>query len=361
MMAIRAPRRRFRLAVAAAVTMLAAGCASSAATLNPNGQSPVTFCVADPALSTSTAPYASVPIQKGFYAEKGLDVDVLAVKGATQCAIAVSTGEAFVAFGGMTSLLFAAQQDDQLVIFYVTDRQRYGIAVPSDSPYQDVTELKGKSIGAQDLAAAAYLYGQAITDRAGMDPSSDVSWLNVGSGATAADALQTGKIDAYATYTGPKEVVGDILGSGLRYLPAEMTESPASAGFVVRRDDLEKHPELVAAFGKAVNEGIVFSQENPREATRLHWKQFPEQADQENVDRAVEVLRARAAEMSDPGEDGQLGYVPPEDVQATADSYVDGGLLETSVDTSTVVDLRLADQMNDFDRDAIIEMAKNPN
>src|SRR3546814_12642283 len=93
----------------------------------------------------------------------------------------------------MTALLVAASKDPTLVIVAASYRYSWGIAVPDDSPIKTVAELKGKTLGVQSLSSASFLFGKATVNSGGLNADTDVQWINVGIGATAANPLQNNR------------------------------------------------------------------------------------------------------------------------------------------------------------------------
>lgn len=351
-------------AFALSAALLVAGCgdseedAGTGGGASASGGAPAVICFGDPSLSASSAITTSIPIQAGFYKDNGVDVTIQPAASGSECALAVASKHAFATAAGMTALLVAAKKDPSLVIVAASDRYSWGVSVPDDSPIQSIADLKGKKIGVQDLASASYLFGKATVNAGGLDPEKDVQWINVGVGATASEAVKSGRVDAYATYNGAIDVVGNLLGTKMRWLPSEVTEMKGNYGWLVRREDVEQRPDVVAGLLRGAFEGIVYADANPAAGLKLHWAQYPEQEDPGQQEAGEALLASRAGEQVMTDDSNLIGHVPIETLQETADFYVANGLLEENVDVSKVVDLSLVEQANDFDPQEIAGKAK---
>ncbi|MBN9427229.1 MAG: ABC transporter substrate-binding protein [Burkholderiales bacterium] len=345
--------RRWTRAGVALATVIAAG-----AVFAQGATKPAVICFGDPALSASSAITTSIPIQAGYYKANGLDVRIQPSASGSECALAVSSGHAFATAAGMTALLVAANKDPNLVIVAASYRYSWGVAVPEASPIKTIADLKGKAIGVQSLSSASYLFGKAIVNEGGIDADKDVQWLNVGLGATAANALQTNRVAAYATYNGVVDVVGSLLNTKMRWLPSPITLMQGNYGWLVRRSELKNNPEMVAGLLRGAFQGIVYANANPEEGLKLHLKQYPEQSNPATQKTNAAVLASRAEEQIMTDESGQIGYVSIERLQQTADFYVKNGLLANKVDVSKLADFSAIKSANDFDRQKIVASLK---
>lgn len=319
------------------------------------------ICFGDPSMSASSATTTSIPIQAGYYKANGVNVRIQPSQSGSECALAVSSGHAFATSAGMTALLVAAAKDPTLVIVAASYRYSWGVAVPDDSPIKTVAELKGKAIGVQSLSSASYLFGKATVNGGGLNPDTDVQWLNVGLGATAANALQTNRVVGYATYNGVVDIVGHLLGKKMRWLPSQVTLLQGNYGWLVRRADLKEKPQVVAGMLRGAFQASVYGNANPVSGLAMHLKQFPEQANPANRDAAIAILASRAEEQVMTDSTNLIGHVSTAELQKTASFYHKNGLLANEVDVSKIVDLSLIESANKFDKAKIVAAAKAAN
>ncbi len=322
------------------------------------------FATSDPAMSVQSAPYTSLQFTLGLPQRNAkIDMKLQATAGATAAAQAVAAGNALYNWGGMASLILAAQQDPSLVIISFDPRNSFRISVPDSSPIKSVQELKGKIIGSQSFGSAAYLFGRAVITDGGLDPNKDVQWLPIGVGAQATAALKGGMVAAYAGYDSPNAVIAILLKEKLRDLPSRLNDLPAMSGIIVRRDNMEKYPEIVGGICRSFYQSLVFADPNPTETVLNHWKTFPDQIPS-NIPReqaladAVSMLKTRLAGIAIPGADGIYGYQTMATAQSTADELFKAGLVPNRPDMAKLSDQRFKDQCGKFDTTTLAAEAR---
>jgi NitT/TauT family transport system substrate-binding protein len=323
----------------------------------------IVFATSDPAMSVSSAPYTSLQETLGLVKrEAGVDMTVQATAGATAAAQAVSSGNAFYNWGGMSSLIVAAQQDPNLVIISFERNNSFRIVVPASSPIATVADLKGKMIGSQSFGSAAYLFGRAVIAAGGLDPDRDVHWLPIGVGAQAASALRGNMVAAYAGYDSPDAVISILLHEDLRELPSPLNDLPGMSGIIVRRDSVEKYPQIVAGVCRAFYTALVFAAANPVQTVLNHWRVFPDQRPSnippaEAQANAVTMLTKRLDPLAHPGADGLFGYQTMATMQHTADELFKAGLVKVRPEMEKLSDQRFKEQCGRLDVPAITTQA----
>lgn len=324
----------------------------------------VTFAVADPSLSVSTAPYSSLPIALGFWKKEGLSVEIQPVSGGNAGVQAVGTGNAFMTETGMTSIYPGLLKDPNMRIPAV-HKNLYFVVVTKGSPIHTAKELKGKNIGVQALSAASYYYGRAVVEAAGLNPDKDVHWIPVGVGFQAAAAEQNGTIDAYAGYDSINAKFGQLLHKELRVIPSPLNDMPGMLGWLVTKDSFDKKPDEVAGMLKGIFESMVWAQANPKAAIEIHWKMFPASkptnvSDDVAMKNAMEILTDRINLVYLPKDlKGPIGSADLDQVQKTADFMAKNGFLKKPIQVKEFIDFSLLRKANDFDRAKIQQEAKN--
>lgn len=324
----------------------------------------VTFAVADPSLSVSTAPYSSLPIALGFWKKEGLSVEIQPVSGGNAGVQAVGTGNAFMTETGMTSIYPGLLRDPNMRIPAV-HKNLYFVVVANNSSIHTAKELKGKNIGVQALSAASYYYGRAVVEAAGLDPDKDVHWIPVGVGFQAAAAEQNGTIDAYAGYDSINAKFGQLLHKKLRVIPSPLNDMPGMLGWLVSKNSFDKKPDEVAGMLKGIFESMVWAQANPEAAIKIHWKMFPASkptnvSDEIAMKNAMEILTDRINLVYLPkGMNGLIGYADLNEVQKTADFMAKNRFLKNPIQVKDFIDFSLLKKANDFDRAKIEREAKN--
>ncbi len=142
-----------------------------------------------------------IAIDAGYFAEKGISVDLVTMKGGPAAANALISGDVDVAVSlAETPIKMREVGKDLRVLALMQDRNPCVLVVPTASKATKLSDLKGKKIGVTatgsltDLVARAYIRAQGLQD-------SDFEIIGLGSGATVTTALERGQIDAAMTFT----------------------------------------------------------------------------------------------------------------------------------------------------------------
>ncbi|HWV55385.1 ABC transporter substrate-binding protein [Pseudorhodoplanes sp.] len=255
--------------------------------------------------------------------------------------------------------LYAKKQLPPIVSFYeYTYPYKWDIAVLPDSPIKSYGDLRGKKIGVSGLGTTDYPVSRAAVATLGIDPDKDVQWLAVGEGVTAGVALQRGAIDALAYFdTG----FGQIESAGIktRMLPRP-EKIPMIGGFFVnaRRDYLEKNRKIAVGFGRSGAKASEFILANPQAGAKVLLEAYPELAprgaSQADAIKAVltPVLR-RMQLFRPPYPNMKLGQISEDELHREAE------FLRLDIkDFKPLYTNELIDEINNFDRKAVIDAAK---
>ncbi|PYN50758.1 MAG: sulfonate ABC transporter substrate-binding protein [Candidatus Rokuibacteriota bacterium] len=163
------------------------------------------------------------------------------------------------------------------VIVSMTGYNMYGsgnsIVVPAEAPIYRFEDLKGKKVSVPFGSAAHGMLLKALVDR-GLTP--DFFTLINQAPPIGATSIQEKKIDAHADFCPWGELM-EFKGFGRKIFDGSQASVAYLHGPVVRKDFLEKHPEIVVAYLKAVVEANEWITKNPEEATtkQEQWTSIP--------------------------------------------------------------------------------------
>ena len=215
----------------------------------------------------------------GFYAEEGVAVDYTNTGNSANSFNALVSGASdYGLVTAATMLPFLAQNPDaEIVSFYAVIPQPFWyVAVKPDSPYRELRDLKGKSIGIVNLGDTGYFAAKAMFKEVGMNPASDVNWVTVGAGGPAGQALAGGRVDALAEWDVLYSVI-EKLGFPLRALPNTPGQQHViGATYGTKRATFEKKRELFGRYFRAVTKSTIFSYNNREAAIRVFFDMYPE-------------------------------------------------------------------------------------
>jgi NitT/TauT family transport system substrate-binding protein len=157
------------------------------------------------------------------------------------------------------------KNDTQLVaiIAYNAFGGGNGVVVPKDSPYYDLSDLKGKQVSVPFGSAAHGMMLRALQLR-GLAPS---YWNLVSqSPEIGSTNLQEKRIDAHGDFVPFGELL-PFRGIGRKIYDGAETKHPTFHGVVIRKDFGEKYPEIVVAYIKSLIQANDWVRKDPRAAS----------------------------------------------------------------------------------------------
>ncbi len=267
-----------------------------------------------------------VGIEKGFYAEEGLDValdygfenDYLALVGANQFQFMVGSGDQVVigrAQGLPVKYIMNWYTQYPVVVMAKTDA---GISEPAD--------LAGKVVGLPGPFGANYVAFRGILEAANL-AESDVQMESIGF--TQAAAVSEGTVDAAVDYgvNGPVVLAQEGIETVQIKLDNYLT-IPAN-GLVTNEATINENPELVEKMVRATLKAVQYTLDNQDEAFDIALIHVPEAADNLDANRAVFDA---VIDYWTPQGDYKLGETRLPEWQAAAEFMERIGLVDSVVD-----------------------------
>lgn len=253
---------------------ITAGCSAGQAT---DGNTPVVLN--EVAHSIFYAPQY-VAIEKGFFEEEGIDLTLNTGYGADKVMTALISDNADIGLCGSEANIYAyANGQDDYAIVFAQLTQRAGNFLVSRKPMEDFdwNMLKGKKVLGGRAGGMPQMVFEYILKQNGIDPKTDLEIdQSIDFGLTAAaftnnDADFTVEFEPHATLL-EQEGAGYVvasLGEASGYIP--YTSYCAKSSF------LEKNPEIIKQFNKALMRGIDFvNTHTPKEVAEVIAPQFEE-------------------------------------------------------------------------------------
>lgn len=144
---------------------------------------------------------AYIAIQKGYFAQEGINPELITLKGGPAAANALVGGDVDIAFTLTESVIkLKLQGKDLTVAAVIQDKNPCVLVVAASNPAKNLADLKGQTIGVTatgsltDLVLRQYMKQQGLS-------ASDYKIVAFGSPATVNLALQRGEIPAAVTVT----------------------------------------------------------------------------------------------------------------------------------------------------------------
>jgi NitT/TauT family transport system substrate-binding protein len=304
----------------------------------------------------------------GYLAKEGLDVTYILAAGSNEVAIQVATGNAPIGWASPAEAVIGTQEGsatplDLRYFFSVEYRNIWSISVPVDSPINSVAELKGKRIGVTALGSAGTSYGKAYLRSAGLDPDRDVTFIPIGAGGQAVAAMKQKVVDAIVFWETANINFG-IVGSPVRRLPIDQKLATLpDVSLLATNETIRKQPKLLVAFARALAEGLDFCMANREACVLMTWRVYPETKPPEGTG-AQKIERGLKMTMtwdgwSDPETGNKHGDFIESRWSNLSDFLLRGGQITKPVPASRMYTKDLLDQINDYDRAAIVKQAKD--
>ena len=204
----------------------------------------------------------------GIFRKYGIEPQVIFVRGAPTLVAALTSGDMDVGYTGGTAVLGASVAGIDLKILAVlTNRVTYDVvARPGIKSAED---LRGKRFGVTSIGGTLWMGGVLGLEKLGLDIArDDIKVLVIGDQVVLSQALEDNRIDA----TVLDLVFSKRLAQKGYSILAELhkTNLPiTSTSIVARQAYIQKNPQLMENFMKAVMEGIAFVLGPPNKAATL--------------------------------------------------------------------------------------------
>ncbi|KQY16760.1 ABC transporter substrate-binding protein [Rhizobium sp. Root73] len=230
---------------------------SGAASAAAQAAKDVTFVIANPS-AVNIIPVA-VAMGEGYFAEAGLNVKVEALNGSGAVLQALTAGQGQIGNPAAGPFLGArARGIDITFIYRLNPNSSLSMVVKEEAATQKPEELKGKVIGIGTADGAEASFARSVFGDLGMEEGKDYSFLVVGDGGLATAGFMRGDIDAYVAATSDAAILNSR-GLKLRNITPEKFRVFFGNGFAAMADYIEKNPDVIEGFGKAVVKGAHFA------------------------------------------------------------------------------------------------------
>jgi NitT/TauT family transport system substrate-binding protein len=232
-----------------------------------------------------------------------------------------------------------------------------------DSRIKTLADLKGKRLGVQSMGSAGTTFGRAFVQAAGLDPDKDVSFLPIGVGAQAVTSVRQKLVDGAVYWDAALEKF-KFAGLDLRALPVpEDLRSLPDVSLLARSETISKDPKMLIGVARAIAKAYDYSMANPEAAVLITWKDYPE-ARSKSPDAAaalkegVTVNQTRLSIWNSPGVGDKHGTLVDADWSRLIQFFVDQKVLPAAVPVDHVITNEFINDINAYDRAAVIEAAK---
>lgn len=216
-----------------------------------------------------------VALDKGYYKEEGLDVEILGGRGSASTAREVAAGAAQFGFADAgTAILSRANEALPVkLIGIVYAKAPHGLMALASSGIKEPADLAGKRL-ADTSASSNYILFNAYAAKVGLDPAA-VEWVFTDFNSLPG-LLTTRQIDAIGQFEMGSAVLEQRANEEVTFLSyADAGMEFYSNAIIASDQTIEAHPELVTAFLRATRKGMADAFRDPEEAAAIQRKYLP--------------------------------------------------------------------------------------
>jgi NitT/TauT family transport system substrate-binding protein len=300
-----------------------------------------------------------VAMNGGFYKAQHLNVTYQYAGNPTIATQLIASGKGDIGAQALQPLIAGYDKGIHLQAFFArSPRSQYVVAVPADSPIRTLSDFKGTILGEYSIASSAEIYANSMLMGAGLRKS-DFSYLPIGNGAQAIQALNSKKVGAAAfPYLEMMFYVVNF-DQKYRYFFNPLLKDVGDTGYVATPATLANKADQMQRFCRAVAEASVFIRANPQVAARY----FLQGAGMKVTDDAVakEAKLLVVAQDLLPGADPlsrRIGDTPLVGLSILSKAIYDNGVTSTLVPAASVSTNQFIAFANDFDHRAVLAQAK---
>jgi NitT/TauT family transport system substrate-binding protein len=224
-------------------------------------------------------------IEKGFFANADLELDLQLSQGGAEIVPLVLNGSVHIGYSNTPSLLSAAVAGLPIEIVAPAagappekrgngENLEGSVMVPQDSSIRSYADLEGKTVAVNALGSVADLTLKAALDKHGIDPA-NVENLEVPFPDMQA-ALESGAVDA-AVMVSPFKTVAERSGDfrSVAFPVLDVRPELVYTGYFVSREWADEHPDVLERFLAALRRSMIYAAEHERE-TRATLAEFTE-------------------------------------------------------------------------------------
>ncbi|MEO9340812.1 ABC transporter substrate-binding protein [Mesorhizobium sp. SB112] len=329
---------------------------------------PVRIIVGTSTLNVSY-PQLNLPVALGYWREEGYDVEVVALAPPAQSITLLIAGQADIGqVNASVAVQSRTEHNEPVKIAMMNGVIDWSVAVLGDSPYQSLSDLKGKNVGVFGLGSGGVPLLKSALLAQGIDPEKDVTLIAVGGGAPAAEALRGGRVDALV-FWGTAMAGFENAGLNLRYMRGDNWLEYPDFVLTVMEPTLERDPKMVEAIARGAAKATLFASTNPECALKIQWATWPQTKptgapNDETAARWDLNLLNRQLDTFQKGYElggGELyGKILPTTIERFQDYLLSTAQITRTLPGGTwlIDSADYFERVNNFDRDPIVQAAQ---
>ena len=306
-----------------------------------------------------------------FYKPNGVDVEYVNMSSLTQAMQSLQSGH--VEFGPAVPgiLLPALAKDpslDLVSVYKWLPRNANVIVVKPGSPIRTAADLAGKRIGVRSQGDSGIVLTRAMLAELGLKDDK-CEYIAIGDGAPAGAAIDNDRVDAMVAFDTATARI-ELVGTKLRYVPLTPKFAQVGSGWLcVPRKLLKTERKSLVALFRGMAKSTLFANANLDAAINMHWDVYPESKpkgrslDEARKELAFILKDRKNSWMRRPDDpDQRMGASSlaewTANIALAAESSKNPRLAQDLGDPNRLFTNELIDEINDFDKQAVVRMAR---
>ncbi|MGJ9457452.1 ABC transporter substrate-binding protein [Oceanobacillus sp. CF4.6] len=244
-----------------------------------------------------------VALEKGFFEEEGLEVELQTTWGGDTTMTALLSGGADIALvGSETSIYVYAQDSRDYAINFAQLTQTDGTFLVAKEPKPDFTweDLEGSNFLGQRVGGMPQMVGEYVLKQHGIDPHADLDLVQNIDFANIAGAFASGDYE-YVQLFEPTASVFEKEGQG--HIVASFGEESGKVPYTVfmtKQSYMEENDKAVEAFTRAIYKAQQWVQENSAKEIAEVIEPYFEDTDLEMLASSINRYKSQGSFATDP-------------------------------------------------------------
>lgn len=282
-----------------------------------------------------------VALEKGFFADEGLDVELTTTWGGDKTMTALLTDGADIALvGSETSIYVQAQGANDPIINFAQLTQTDGTFLVSREKVENFTwdQLRGSTFLGQRKGGMPQMVGEFVLKKHGIDPHNDMTLIQNIDFANVPNAFASGTGD-YVQLFEPTASIFEKEGKGhiVASFGTESGHVPYTT-FMAKSSYMEESPEVIEKFTRAVYKAQIWVEEHTaKEIAEVIAPHFQD-TDMEIIETVVERYKSQGSFASNP-------ILDEEEWDNLQDIMEEAGDLPKRIDYKTLVNTDIANKV----------------
>jgi ABC-type nitrate/sulfonate/bicarbonate transport system substrate-binding protein len=206
-----------------------------------------------------------IALQKGFYRDEGLDVEIILIRGALGMQALLGGSVDYTSAAG--SIIAAATRGIPVrLVVVVNSKPQFDLVGQPD--IKSVAQLKGKVVGISSRGGAVDILTQTILAQHGVTANKDATLIVIGSPEELVAALRTGRIAA-CLLTQPRQLILYRDGFTKLAYSGDYFASYPTGGVGTTEEKIKNNPAEVLGFVRASIKGLQYFAQHRAESVDI--------------------------------------------------------------------------------------------